>query len=86
MISAAQLYDFVHCPHRVSMDAFGDPDERDETSPFVELLWEQGLVHEATIARDSISLRISSCLAWLIEKGKLCRQWRVMSHSSMVDA
>jgi predicted RecB family nuclease len=50
MISAAQLYDFVHCPHRVSMDAFGDPDERDETSPFVELLWEQGLVHEATVA------------------------------------
>jgi predicted RecB family nuclease len=50
MISAAQLYDYVHCPHRVSMDAFGHPDERDETSPFVELLWEQDLVHEATIA------------------------------------
>ena len=50
MISAAQLYDFVHCPHRVFMDAFGDPGERDETSPFVELLWEQGLDHEATIA------------------------------------
>src|ERR1035437_1462536 len=44
MISATQLYDFVHCPHRVSMDAFGDATERDETSPFVELLWEQGLV------------------------------------------
>lgn len=50
MISAAQLYDFVHCPHRISMDTFGDSGERDETSPFVELLWEQGLVHEATIA------------------------------------
>lgn len=36
MISATQLYDFVHCPHRVSMDAFGDATERDETSPFVE--------------------------------------------------
>jgi uncharacterized protein len=49
MISATQLYDFVHCPHRVSMDAFGDAAERDETSPFVELLWEQGLVHENVI-------------------------------------
>ena len=50
MISATQLYDFVHCPHRVSMDAFADVAERDETSPFVELLWEQGLVHENAIA------------------------------------
>jgi uncharacterized protein len=32
------------------MDAFGDATERDETSPFVELLWEQGLVHENAIA------------------------------------
>ena len=50
MISATQLYDYVHCPHRVSMDAFGDATERDETSPFVELLWEQGLIHENAIA------------------------------------
>lgn len=43
------------------MDAFGDPDERDETSPFVELLWEQGLVHEATIAAGlniTVNLRL----------------------------
>ena len=50
MISGAQLYDFVHCPHRVSMDEFGAPDKCDETSPFVELLWEQGLVHEGSVA------------------------------------
>jgi uncharacterized protein len=50
MISATQLYDFVHCPHRVSMDAFGDAVERGETSPFMELLWEQGLAHENAIA------------------------------------
>jgi len=50
MISATQLYDYVHCSHRVFMDAFGDPAERDETSPFVELLWDQGLIHENTIA------------------------------------
>jgi predicted RecB family nuclease len=50
MTSATQLYDFVHCQHRVCMDAFGDATERDETSPFVELLWEQGLIHENAIA------------------------------------
>jgi hypothetical protein len=32
------------------MDAFGDTTQRDETSPFVELLWEQGLIHENAIA------------------------------------
>jgi uncharacterized protein len=32
------------------MDVFGDTTERDETLPFVELLWEQGLVHENAIA------------------------------------
>lgn len=50
MISATQLYDYVQCPHRVFRDVFGDPADRDETSPFVELLWEQGLAHENTIA------------------------------------
>ncbi|HEX4020646.1 MAG TPA: TM0106 family RecB-like putative nuclease [Acidobacteriaceae bacterium] len=50
MISATQLYDYVHCPHRVFMDAFGDPVGKDETSPFVELLWNQGFSHENEIA------------------------------------
>ena len=50
MISAAQLYDYVQCPHRVFMDTFGDAAERDDTSPFVELLWEHGLDHENAIA------------------------------------
>jgi predicted RecB family nuclease len=50
MISATQLYDYVQCPHKVFMDAFGDAAKKDDTSPFVELLWEQGLIHETTIA------------------------------------
>jgi predicted RecB family nuclease len=37
------------------MDAFGEATERDETSPFVELLLEQGLVHENAIA-DGLSI------------------------------
>ena len=45
-ITAAMLYDLVACPHRVTMDQFGDPTERDQTSPFAELLWERGTAFE----------------------------------------
>jgi hypothetical protein len=87
MISATQFYDFVHWPHRVSMDAFGDATKRDETSPFVELLWEQGLVHEEAIAdglaitanmksiasadRERETLRAMACREPLIYGGRL---------------
>ena len=51
MITASMLYSFTTCPHRVTLDLFGDPAERDEVSPFVELLWERGHAFEAeTIA------------------------------------
>ena len=30
-ITASMLYDLVACPHRVTMDLFGDPVERDPT-------------------------------------------------------
>lgn len=61
-ITAAQLYDHVACPHRVHLDAFGDPQHRDEISPFVRLLWERGNSYEATIVSqfkdgEYISLR-----------------------------
>ncbi len=45
-VTASMLYDLVHCPHRVWMDSFADPKERDEASPFVQLLWERGTAHE----------------------------------------
>lgn len=52
LISATQLYDFVQCPHRVSLDVFGDQRKRDEPNAFVELLWDQGLEHElATLTK-----------------------------------
>src|SRR5688572_16644022 len=47
MITAAQLYDHVACPHRVHLDLFGDPNARDEISAFVQLLWERGSAYEA---------------------------------------
>src|SRR5258706_11091914 len=46
MIAASTLYSLVVCPHRVTMDLFAEPVERDPISPFVRLLWERGVVHE----------------------------------------
>ena len=43
------LYNLVACPHRVTMDLFGDSTERDEISPFVRMLWERGTVHEEAV-------------------------------------
>jgi predicted RecB family nuclease len=45
-ITASMLYDLVNCLHRVSMDLFADPAERDAVSPFVQLLWDRGAAHE----------------------------------------
>ena len=43
------LYDLVTCPHRVTMDLLANPAERDETSPFLRLLWERGVEHEKEV-------------------------------------
>ena len=43
------LYDLIGCPHRVTMDLFADPADRDEVSPFIRMLWEKGARHEQTI-------------------------------------
>ncbi len=45
-VSASTLYNLIACPQRVALDAFGDPNERDEISPFVKLLWERGTLFE----------------------------------------
>lgn len=51
-ITASMLYDLVSCPHRVSMDLFADPAERDRVSPFVQLLWDRGVAHEEEVMRE----------------------------------
>ena len=51
-ITASMLYDLIQCPHRVSMDLFADPAERDEISPFIQMLWEKGAAHEQEIIRE----------------------------------
>ena len=45
-ITASMLYDYVLCPHRVTMDVYGDDSKRDSVSPFVQLLWKRGFAHE----------------------------------------
>ena len=48
MIAASQVYDHIQCPHRPVMDANTPVSERDEVSAFTEMLWEQGVAHEAS--------------------------------------
>jgi hypothetical protein len=48
-ITASMLYDLVACPHRVTMDLYGDPAERDEPNPFVKMLWERGSLYEREV-------------------------------------
>jgi hypothetical protein len=43
------LYDLISCPHRVAMDLFANPADRDELSPFIRMLWEKGASHEQDI-------------------------------------
>jgi len=51
-ITASMLYSLVACPHRVTMDLYADPAERDPISPFVRLLWKRGTVHEGETIGD----------------------------------
>lgn len=51
-ITASMLYDLVACPHRVTMDVFADPADRDDVSPFVQLLWDRGQAHEQAVMAD----------------------------------
>jgi hypothetical protein len=48
-ITASMLYDLVACPHRVAMDLFADPSDRDEISPFIRMLWRKGATCEHDI-------------------------------------
>jgi predicted RecB family nuclease len=48
-ITGSMLYDFIQCPHRVSMDAFEESSHRDPISPFVNLLWERGTAFEKEV-------------------------------------
>lgn len=49
-ITASKLYDFMQCPHRVWRDVHGSQDEKiKETNPFVQLLWDKGVLYEKNV-------------------------------------
>ena len=50
-ITGSKLYNLVACPHRVTMDLFGNPTEQDKVNPFVQLLWERGATTKEVISR-----------------------------------
>lgn len=52
-ITASMLYDYIQCPHRVWRDVHGPQSERNpESNPFVELLWDRGVQHEAEVLKS----------------------------------
>lgn len=48
-ITASMLYDYIQCPHRVTLDLFGNLAERDDVNPFIQLLWERGNAFEREV-------------------------------------
>lgn len=49
-ITASKLYDFTQCPHRVWRDIYGPLSEKaEEINPFVQLLWDRGVLYEKQI-------------------------------------
>jgi predicted RecB family nuclease len=48
-LSANMLYNYVKCPHRFTLDLFGDYSKQDPISAFVKLLWEKGTDFEKQV-------------------------------------
>lgn len=60
-VTASMMHDMATCGHRVHLDLHADPALADEVSPFVRMLWDQGVAHEAEILSElpprSVDLR-----------------------------
>lgn len=53
VITAALLYSYMKCEHRVWRDVYGPQEGRlTETNPFVQLLWDRGVLHELRIVEQ----------------------------------
>lgn len=50
-ITASMLYDYILCPHKVAMDRFDDPSRKDPVTPFVQMLWDKGVIHEEDVVK-----------------------------------
>lgn len=52
LITASKLYDYFQCPHRVWRDLYGPQEEKNsEPNPFVQLLWERGVLREKEVVK-----------------------------------
>jgi uncharacterized protein len=52
-LTSTTLYNYLQCPHRPWRDLYGPQDEKiKEANPFVELLWEKGLLHEEEVIKE----------------------------------
>ena len=51
-VTAQDFYDYDKCPHRVFLNHFGDDKERLPHSDFLNLLFENALVHERDVVDD----------------------------------
>ena len=62
-LSANMLYNYVKCPHRFTLDLFGDYSKQDPISAFVKLLWERGTDFEKQVIKglDIPFLDLYSC-------------------------
>ncbi|KPJ61226.1 MAG: hypothetical protein AMJ46_02675 [Latescibacteria bacterium DG_63] len=49
LITATHIYNYLVCPHRIYLDAFGDAALMNEESDFEKLLWEKGAIHEEEV-------------------------------------
>ena len=50
-LSANMLYNYIKCPHRLTLDLFGDYSKQDPISSFVKLLWEKGTDFEKQVIK-----------------------------------
>src|SRR6266436_2710893 len=48
-ITASDLYNFKRCPYRPYLDRNGNPEDKTETHPLIELLWEAGVQYERKV-------------------------------------
>src|SRR5260221_13009343 len=71
------LYDLISCEHRPWMDLYGDRSERDQVSPFVQLVWERGHTHEREVV---VQAGISMLDLSVYEPGE--REWRTLEAMS----
>ena len=55
-VTAVMLYDLVACPHRVTMDQYGDTRERDTPNPFAKVPVQDTWFSHPDIARQEIDL------------------------------